>query len=163
MIIIKHYKRRQIYLKYHTKSSLIWLRMLHFVNYSNRLTNEHLKPYGITATKFDALVQIQVHQPITQMKLAEKLLLTQAGISKMLAHLEKDGLICKKTQWKEKEISLTLEGEALISKVMLKQLAFQSSFFEEVLTESELNVLYQMMTKLTKNARKKTADIEKGK
>ncbi|MGY3777843.1 MarR family winged helix-turn-helix transcriptional regulator [Isobaculum melis] len=146
-------------MKYHTKSSLIWLRMLHFVNYSNRLTNEHLKPYGVTAAKFDALVQIQTHQPITQMKLAEKLLLTQAGISKMLSSLEKEGLVCKKVHWKEKEISLTPAGETFLTKILPTQLDFQSSFFEEVLTESEIKALYQMMTKITKNAHDKIADI----
>ena len=61
------------------------------------------------------------------MELAEKVTVTQGGISRMLTRLEKEGYIIRKQDWKTKTISLTEQGEAL-ERALPEQLAFQSSF-----------------------------------
>lgn len=139
----------------HTLGTLTWIRMMRFTTQSNQLSNEFLKRFDLTTAQFDVLIQIKTYAPITQCQLAEKVTVTQGGMSRMLARLEKEGLIERKQNWKTKTISLTSKGEQLIDAATPSQLHFQSSFFEEVLTAEEIKSLYIAMTKLEKHSREK--------
>jgi DNA-binding MarR family transcriptional regulator len=100
-------------------------------------------------------MQIRTYQPLTQMELAERVTVTQGGISRMLVRLENEGYIVRKCDWKTKTISLTEKGEMVLDRAMPEQLKFQSSFFDEVLTEEEQRTLYSLMTKVHKNSQTK--------
>lgn len=139
-------------MKNNTLGSLIWLRLMRFTHRSNQLSNEHLKRFDLTTAQFDMLMQISVYQPLTQCELAEKTTVTQGGISRMLARLEQEGYIVRKQDWKTKTISLTEQGEAALNRALEHQLAFQTSFFEEALTEDEQKTLYQLMSKVHKHS-----------
>lgn len=138
-----------------TLGSLIWLRLMRFTNLSNQLSNDFLKRFDLTTAQFDVLVQIHVYQPLTQIELAEKVTVTQGGISRMLARLEREGYILRKQDWKTKTISLTEKGKTILEQAMPAQLAFQSSFFDDVLTEEEMKTLYKLMTRIHKQGQKK--------
>ncbi|WP_418302870.1 MarR family winged helix-turn-helix transcriptional regulator [Lysinibacillus fusiformis] len=129
--------------------------MMRFTAQSNQLSNEFLKRFDLTTAQFDVLIQIKTYAPITQCQLAEKVTVTQGGMSRMLARLEKEGLIERKQNWKTKAISLTAKGEQMIDAATPSQLHFQSSFFEEVLTDEEMKTLYKVMTKLEKYSQEK--------
>lgn len=139
----------------HTLGTLTWIRMMRFTTQSNQLSNEFLKRFDLTTAQFDVLIQIKTYAPITQCQLAEKVTVTQGGMSRMLARLEKEGLIERKQNWKTKTISLSSKGEQMIDAATPSQLHFQSSFFEEVLTAEEIKSLYIAMTKLEKHSREK--------
>lgn len=139
----------------HTLGTLTWIRMMRFTTQSNQLSNEFLKRFDLTTAQFDVLIQIKTYAPITQSQLAEKVTVTQGGMSRMLARLEKEGLIERKQNWKTKTISLTSKGKQMIDAATPSQLHFQSSFFEEVLTAEEIKSLYIAMTKLEKHSREK--------
>ena len=139
----------------HTIGSLIWLRLMRFTNQSNQLSNDFLKRFDLTTAQFDVLVQIQTYQPLTQSELADKVTVTQGGISRMLARLEKEGYIVRKQDWKIKMISLTNKAEVILEEAMPAQLGFQTSFFEEVLTKEEEKTLYTLMTRIHKHSQKK--------
>lgn len=128
---------------------------MRFTNLSNQLSNEFLKRFDLTTPQFDVLVQIHLYQPLTQSELAEKVTVTQGGISRMLARLEKEGYILRKQDWKTKTISLTEKGEAILEKAMPAQLVFQTSFFDEVLNEEETKTLYTLITRVHKHSQKK--------
>ena len=98
-------------MKKNTLGSLIWLRITRFTHQSNKLSNEFLKQFDLTTAQFDVLIQISTYEPLTQSELAEKVTVTQGGISRMLARLEKDKLIQRKQEWKTKTISLTIKDE----------------------------------------------------
>ncbi|MEH7810907.1 transcriptional regulator, partial [Bacillus toyonensis] len=68
---------------------------------------------------------------------------------------EKEGYIVRKQDWKTKTISLTEQGEAALERALPEQLAFQSSFFDDVLNEEEQKILYELMTKVHKHSEKK--------
>ncbi|GKV56324.1 putative HTH-type transcriptional regulator [Sporosarcina sp. NCCP-2222] len=138
-----------------TRGSLIWLRLTRFTHQSNLLSNEFLKPYDLTTAQFDVLMQISTYEPLTQSELAEKVTVTQGGISRMLARLEKDGLIERKQDWKTKTISLTNKGRNKLENAFDAQLAFQSSFFDECLSEEEKKTLYTLMSRVHKNSEQK--------
>ncbi|MFU8646820.1 MarR family winged helix-turn-helix transcriptional regulator [Lysinibacillus sp. fkY74-1] len=129
--------------------------MMRFTAQSNQLSNEFLKRFDLTTAQFDVLIQIKTYAPITQCQLAEKVTVTQGGMSRMLARLEKEGLIERKQNWKTKTISLTAKGEQMIDAATPSQLHFQSSFFEDVLTDEEMKTLYKLMTKLEKHSQEK--------
>lgn len=138
-----------------TLSSLIWLRISRFTHQSNLLSNDFLKPFGITIAQFDVLNQISIYQPLTQSELAKKVTVSEGGISRMLSRLEQEGYIQRKQDWKTKWISLTSKGEAKMQEVFEQQLHFQTSLFNECLSEEEQRTLYKLMTKLQKNTERK--------
>ncbi|KMK74901.1 MarR family winged helix-turn-helix transcriptional regulator [Alkalihalobacillus pseudalcaliphilus] len=138
-----------------TRGSLIWLRLSRFTHQSNLLSNDFLKPYDLTSAQFDVLNQISVYGPLTQNELAAKATVTQGGISRMLTRLEKEGLIERKQNWKTKTIFLTEAGKQKLEEAFDAQLAFQSSFFDECLTEEEQKQLYTLITKVQKNSENK--------
>lgn len=142
-------------MKKNTLGSLIWLRLMRFTHRSNQLSNEFLKRFDLTTAQFDVLMQISVYQPLTQCQLAEKVTVTQGGISRMLARLEQEGYIVRKQDWKTKTISLTNKGEEALDRALEHQIAFQTSFFDEVLTEEEQKTLYQLMSKVHKHSEMK--------
>ncbi|MGO4344258.1 MarR family winged helix-turn-helix transcriptional regulator [Paenibacillus sp. MCAF9] len=143
-----------------TLGSLIWIRLMRFTNQSNQMSNEFLKQFDLTTAQFDVLMQIRVYQPLTQMVLAEKVTVTQGGISRMLVRLENEGYIVRKQDWKTKTISLTEKAEAILDIAMPNQLAFQTSFFEDVLNEDEQKTLYSLMTRIHKHSQKKKLPSE---
>ncbi|KIY20643.1 MarR family winged helix-turn-helix transcriptional regulator [Mesobacillus subterraneus] len=138
-----------------TRGSLIWLRLTRFTHQSNLLSNEFLKQFDLTTAQFDVLMQISTYEPLTQCDLAEKVTVTQGGISRMLARLEKDGLIERRQEWKTKTISLTNKGREKLNNAFDAQLAFQSSFFDESLSKEEQKILYSLMSRVQKNSDKR--------
>ncbi|MCC3358154.1 MarR family winged helix-turn-helix transcriptional regulator [Bacillus sp. REN16] len=142
-----------------TRGSLIWLRLTRFTHQSNLLSNDFLKKFDLTTAQFDVLMQISTYEPLTQSELAEKVTVTQGGISRMLSRLEKEGLIARKQDWKTKTISLTKKGCEKLENAFKDQLAFQSSFFDECLSKEEQKVLYTLMSRVQKNSENKKNDI----
>lgn len=138
-----------------TRGSLIWLRMMRFTHQSNLLSNEFLKQFDLTTAQFDVLVQIDAYEPLTQSELAEKVTVTQGGISRMLTRLEKEDFITRKQEWKTKTISLTEKGRLKLEEAFDEQLQFQTSFFEDCLTKEEQKTLLSLVTKVQKNSEKK--------
>lgn len=142
-------------MKKNTRGSLIWLRLMRFTHQSNLLSNEFLKQYNLTTAQFDVLTQIATFGPLTQAELAERVTVTQGGMSRMLTRLEKDALIVREQEWKTKTISLTEKGQAKLDHAFEAQLAFQSSFFDETLTTEEQKTLLSLMSKVQKNSEEK--------
>ncbi|WP_039043482.1 MarR family winged helix-turn-helix transcriptional regulator [Sporosarcina sp. ZBG7A] len=142
-------------MKKNTRGSLIWLRLVRFTHQSNLLSNEFLKQFDLTTAQFDVMIQISTYGPLTQRELAEKVTVTQGGISRMLARLEKEQLIHRKQEWKTKTISLTSKGQEKLDRAFEAQLAFQSSFFEDCLTEKEQKTLLDLISRVQKNGEQK--------
>lgn len=141
-----------------TRGSLIYLRMSRFTHQSNLLSNDFLKQYDLTTAQFDVLLQIATYAPLTQSELAEKVTVSEGGISRMLSRLEKEGLIEREQQWKTKTISLTKKGQEKLDRAFDAQLAFQSSFFDECLSEEEQKQLYRLLSKVQKNSERKMSN-----
>lgn len=135
-----------------TIGSLIWLRMTRFTHQSNLLSNDFLKQFNLTTAQFDVLIQIATHGPLRQGELAEKVTVTQGGISRMLKRLESEGWIERKQDWKTKTISLTIKGQQKLEEAFDAQLAFQTSFFENSLTAAEQKTLLRLVSKVQKES-----------
>lgn len=138
-----------------TIGSIIWLRMMRFTHQSNLLSNDFLKQYGLTTAQFDVLIQISAYGALTQAELAEKVTVTQGGISRMVTRLENEGWIERKQDWKTKTIFLTDKGKEKLEEAFDAQLAFQTSFFDESLTEQEQKTLLTLVSKVQKVSAKR--------
>ena len=137
-------------MKNNTIGTLNWMRISRFKHQSDILSNEFLKQFDLTVAQFEVLSQISVYQPMTQSELAQKITVTQGGISKMLTRLEDEGSIKREREWKTKWISLTDKGMKKIDDVMVHQVEYQTSLFDKNLTQEEQKELYRMMSKLQK-------------
>lgn len=142
-------------MKKNTLGSLIWLRISRFTHQSNLLSNEFLKPFDLTVAQFDVLVQVETYGPLTQSDLAQRVTVTQGGISRMLARLENEGLIVRQQDWKTKTISLTKKGRERLENAFEAQLTFQSAFFDDCLSKREQKQLLSFMSKIQKNSERK--------
>ena len=96
-----------------TIGSLIWLRLIRFTNQSNQMSNEFLKRFDLTTAQFDVLLQIRTYQPLTQMELAEKVTVTQGGISRMLTRLEKKDILYENKIGRRKQLVLQSKEKQL--------------------------------------------------
>lgn len=141
-------------------STLVWLRMVRFVENSNQLSNDHLRQFDLTLAQFEALAHIRNFQPITQTDLARGLTVTGGGISRMLSRLEAEGLISRHQDWKTKHISLTDGGAELLERAYPSQLEQQASLFDEVLDDSEKTQLHALMKKLYEHSITRREDEE---
>ncbi|WP_227938157.1 MarR family winged helix-turn-helix transcriptional regulator [Alkalihalobacillus deserti] len=131
---------------------LLWFRLARFYNGSNRLSNQHLKKWGLSIAQFDLLVQVGVHQPLSQQELADKLLVSKGNITQMLVKMEKSGLIERKQEWRTKHISLTAAGQQLYEEVVPEQEQFQASQFK-TLNKEEQKQLLGLLKKLQHNTK----------
>ncbi|RED56019.1 MarR family winged helix-turn-helix transcriptional regulator [Cohnella lupini] len=140
--------------------SMIWVRLSRFTSQSNQLSNVFLKRFDLTSAQFDVLMQIRIYGPLSQMELADKVTVTQGGISRMLVRLEKEGYIVRKQDWKTKTISLTAKAESILERAYPAQEAFQSSFFEEALNEEEQKTLHDLLSRVHRHSLKKEIPLE---
>ena len=127
---------------------MLWFRLSRIYNQSIRLSNQHLKKWGLTAAQFDVLVQIGMNHKISQQELGEKLFVTKGTITQLLQKMERMELIHREQDWKTKYISLTEQGKELYQEVVPAQEAFQASQFKN-LTIEEKKQLQHLLKKLT--------------
>lgn len=126
---------------------LIWFRLSRFYNHSIRLSNQHLKKWGLSAAQFDVLVQVGLNDKISQQELGEKLFVTKGNITQLLQKMESLDLVKREQEWKTKYLSLTEKGSDLFQEVVPLQEQFQASQFEK-LEEDEKKELIRLLKKL---------------
>ena len=136
-----------------TIGSLIWLRLIRFTNQSNQMSNEFLKRFDLTTAQFDVLLQIRTYQPLTQMELAEKVTVTQGGISRMLTRLEKKDILYENKIGKRKQLVLQSK-EKHFRESIARATCISIFVFDDVLNEEEQKILYELMTKVHKHSEK---------
>lgn len=141
-------------------STLIWLRMVRFVQNSNQMSNTHLRRFDLTITQFEMLSHIRAYEPLTQSDLAKGLTVSGGGVSRMVSRLERDGLISREQDWKTKFISLTAAGRLRLEQAYPAQVEFQSALFDEALDVEEKRQLHALMKKLYEHSITRREDEE---
>ena len=142
-------------------STLIWLRMVRFVQNSNQISNVHLHRFDLTIAQFEALSHIRAYEPLTQSDLGTGLTVSGGGVSRMVSRLEREGLISRRQDWKTKYISLTEAGRRRLEEAYPAQLDLQASLFDEVLDEEEQTQLHALMKKLYEHSVQRRGDAER--
>lgn len=106
-----------------------------YMDYINAEYNKFLKNYfkNITPRDFSYLVNIFYHPNISQRELADLLVVSEANVGQILKRLEKNNLICRNFDEKNKSrriINLTDEGKSAVFTLLGIAYKWEAKFFE---------------------------------
>lgn len=120
-------------------------------NYNDLLRNDVLG-YNLNLTEFAVLEALYQKGSLKVNEIHEKVLVNNSTVSYTLRKLEKDGKISQRKCEEDKRIiyiSLTTEGEALISKIAPKHYNYIQTLGTNLTLEEELT-LRELLKKLNK-------------
>jgi DNA-binding MarR family transcriptional regulator len=95
-----------------------WLRLVRVYQKIERVEMEHLRRWGLSPAQFDILAHVGAAEGITQQDLAAARLTTKGNLSQLLAHMERDGVVCRVRDGHVKRIHLTEAGRRLFAEVV---------------------------------------------
>jgi DNA-binding MarR family transcriptional regulator len=131
-----------------------WIRLLRVHAATTRQFNAELvAEHGLTLNDFDVLAQLS-NAPdamLRRVDLAERVLLTASGITRLLEGLERAGYVCKQTCASDARVSyaqLTDEGAAKLSDAAKTHLRGIDELFTGRYSGSELATLAELLSRL---------------
>jgi DNA-binding MarR family transcriptional regulator len=108
---------------------IAWLRLARVYQKIDRRTDEMMKGYGLSVSRFDILNHAGTPEGRTQQELAEALLVTKGNVTQLLDAMERDGLLERRRDGRAKRIYLTDTGRALRTRVVaLQEAAIAAEF-----------------------------------
>jgi DNA-binding MarR family transcriptional regulator len=125
----------------------LWGRLARFYERQLRLAGGHLRAWDLSVAQFDVLAQVGAHEGMTQLDLAERLLVTQGNITQLLDKLERRGLLRRCPEGRLKRLVLTEAGRRLRDAVVPAQERFQAQQFAP-LSLAERHQLLVLLRKL---------------
>lgn len=125
----------------------LWGRLARFYERQLRLAGAHLRAWDLSTAQFDVLAQIGRHEGMTQLELAERLLVTQGNITQLLDKLERRGLLRRCPEGRLKRLVLTEAGRRIHDDIVPAQEHFQARQFTP-LSLAERRQLLALLRKL---------------
>jgi DNA-binding MarR family transcriptional regulator len=123
-----------------------WLRLMRVYQKVDRISNEHLKHWGLSVAQFDVLAHVGASEGMTQQELADSLLVTKGNVCQLVDKLEDRGLISRLHQGRANRLFLTDEGRRLFEQVVpAHEIAIAERF--SVLSIEEQARLYELLRK----------------
>jgi DNA-binding MarR family transcriptional regulator len=123
-----------------------WLRLMRVYQKVDRISNEHLKHWGLSVAQFDVLAHVGASEGMTQQELADSLLVTKGNVCQLVDKLEDRGLISRLHQGRANRLFLTDEGRRLFEQVVPEhEIAIAERF--SVLSIEEQARLYELLRK----------------
>jgi DNA-binding MarR family transcriptional regulator len=115
---------------------------------SARLVTDH----ALTINDYEALLHLsRAEGGMRRVDLAERLLLTPSGVTRLLDGLERDGWVCKATCESDARVTyavLTDEGRELLERAGHTHVAQIAEIFGERFTSAELETLVDLLGRL---------------
>jgi Transcriptional regulators len=112
---------------------------------------ELFREYGLKQAEFDTLAQLFLSvRPLTQAELKKRLLTTKGSVSQMLSKMEKQGLLRREGDQKDRRchlVILTEEGKEFVEPRLAQHIKRISKYFSP-LTDLEKEILLKILTKL---------------
>jgi DNA-binding MarR family transcriptional regulator len=131
-----------------------WIRLLRVHAATTRQFNTELvAEHGLTLNDFDVLAQLS-NAPdgkLRRVDLAERVLLTPSGITRLLEGLERSGFVCKETCASDARVSyakLTVAGARKLSDASVTHLRGIDELFLGRYSGSELTTLAELLSRL---------------
>lgn len=128
------------------------------VNRSGKLFAEALendfRPYGVTRSQWIAMYYIYTHESITQRELADKMVIKEPSVVRLLQKLESDGLLSRtgtQTDKRVKQLVLTTKGEQLCLHLMPVAQRFKDHTIQGI-PEEDLQTFQRVLATMTQNA-----------
>jgi DNA-binding MarR family transcriptional regulator len=112
---------------------------------------ELFREYGLKQSEFDTLTQLFLSdRPLTQTELKKRLLTTKGSVSLMLSRMEKQGLLRREGNKKDRRcqlVILTEEGKEFVEPRLARHIQRIGKYFSH-LTDLEKEILLKILTKL---------------
>ncbi|GCE29118.1 MarR family transcriptional regulator [Dictyobacter alpinus] len=128
-------------------SVMAWLRLFRVFQKIDRMSDVHLREWGLSTAQFDVLAHVGAASGITQQELADRLLVTKGNISQLLDRLEKMGLLRRSQERRSNCLSLTEKGQELYARVVPAQEEMITKQFHGLST-AEVSSLLGLLRKL---------------
>jgi DNA-binding MarR family transcriptional regulator len=131
-----------------------WTRLLRTHTALTREASAKLiTDHGLTINDYEALLRLSwaENSALRRVDLAEQLLLTPSGITRLLDGLERDGWVTKRSCESDARVTyavLTDEGRERLEAAARSHLAQVSALFEERLSTEELETLADLLGRL---------------
>jgi DNA-binding MarR family transcriptional regulator len=98
-----------------------WMRVMRIYQSLDRRSEETFRELGLNAAWFDVLARVGARQGMTQIELAESLLVTKGNISQLIVKLEAAGLVERRAEGRSQHLYLTAAGRDLRNKALPRQ------------------------------------------
>jgi len=128
-------------------SAFVWIRLSRIRRKYERAATEQLRWWDLSLAQFDLLTTLGASEGITQLDLAKHLLVTQGNITQLLDKLEERGLLTRHQQGRTKCLSLTRQGQQLLTEVVSVHNDWNAQQFAG-LSQSEQKQLLHLLRKL---------------
>lgn len=132
----------------------VWVRLLRAHSATTRAFNaELLNEHGLTINDFEALLRLSRAEEgrMRRVDLAENLLLTASGVTRLLDGLESHGLVERAACSSDRRVVyavITEEGRKRLQAASESHVASVTALFEELFGEEELNRLSELLGRL---------------
>jgi DNA-binding MarR family transcriptional regulator len=127
----------------------IWANML--ILFREIDPPELFREYGLKQSEFDTLTQLFLSDnSLTQTELKKRLLTTKGSVSLMLSKMEKQGLLRREGNKKDRRcqlVILTEEGKEFVEPRLARHIQRIGKYFSP-LTDLEKEILLKILTKL---------------
>jgi DNA-binding MarR family transcriptional regulator len=137
--------------RYNANFHLIRVLLRFFKGFMSRI-NKHIRDHGLTETQFVVLEMLYSKGTLTINDIVERSLSTDGNIGVVINNLEKQGLVEKRVDRRDKRIrrvSLTAKGQDVIGTYFPKHEAFVNELFSNV-PRKDLEELIFMMKSVGK-------------
>jgi len=120
----------------------VFTPIIFYIDYINIEYNKYLNRQfkGITPRDFTYLLNIHYHKNCSQRELADLLIVSQANAGQIIRRLEKNKLVTRDFDEKNKSrriINLTDEGKSLVLSLLDAAKKWESKFFEKYAPEDK--------------------------
>jgi DNA-binding MarR family transcriptional regulator len=126
---------------------IAWLRLARVFQKVDRLSNQHMRCFGLSIAQFDVLAQLGAHEGMTQQELADALLVTKGNVCQLLDRMEQAGLIKRRQDGRANRLFLTEKGRTMFGQVVPAQEKLIVELFS-ALTSGEQVRLLELLRKL---------------
>jgi DNA-binding MarR family transcriptional regulator len=145
-------KQDTVYRGLRRRSVIGWLHLLRISHRVLQSAATQFTEWNLSTAQFDVLSYVGADEGISQLDLAQRLLVTQGNITQLLDKMESRGLIQRVPEGRTKRLYLTAEGRQLYSEVVPFHQDFIASQFS-ALTPDEQRQLLHLLAKLDRAQR----------
>jgi len=128
-------------------SVLAWLRLFRVFQKIDRVSEVHLRSWGLSTAQFDVLAHVGASRSITQQELADRLLVTKGNISQLIDRMEKLDLLRRYQDKRSNNLVLTAKGQDLYQLAVPAQEDLVTCQFS-ALSAEEISQLRYLLRKL---------------
>jgi MarR family transcriptional regulator, transcriptional regulator for hemolysin len=123
--------------------------------FSEALENE-FRPYRLTRSQWIAMYYIYTHESITQRELADKMVIKEPSVVRLLQKLDAEGFLNRigtQTDKRVKQLELTAKGEQVCLELIPIAENFKNNTVQGI-SEEDLQTFKRVLNVMTQNATK---------